>query len=75
MSDRVEMIEYQLVRPDGTVLFRHIAASTWHVDFGSTKDGRFFPMTGDWIGPPWQLRARRGSGDWEILQEFPTVGG
>jgi len=68
------VVEYRVIRPDGTVLWQLAAAS--YMDFTGPPlsldpgmDRLPLGRAGDWIGPPWQIQRREFGPEWVTIAE------
>jgi hypothetical protein len=73
VTDVVSVIEYRLVRPDGTLLWT--CAATNYVGAPAPPTSLRTAAGGDWVDPPWRFEAREEAGEWTLLASDPQVGG
>jgi hypothetical protein len=69
-EDVVTLVEYELVRPDGTLLYRRCWPSHHQISGlpSPNADGDIY-YNGAQIMPPWIGRRRKSGGEWETLFE------
>jgi hypothetical protein len=73
MTDKVEMLRFRYLRPDGTVLFTWEQTSQMKVaGWDVTPHGRIRISAEQWFDPPWILQRCTENTEWVTVDEAKT---